>query len=394
MSISGQYNISLKINEEKYDLLLSSVRHLAIFENASDLLPTLEMQLVDPIYDRNLIPIYDGSIIEISLTPTVDQSQENKSSGMEEGSDTWMSFRVFKCEIVTESNVDILNILAYYNSPEYFSIAAFDYYEGSSSSVAEKIATKCNLKFDGDTSNDTQIWYQAGQTSGAFLHEVARHAWKDNNSCFVNCVTKDGVLKFFNLGDRIKSSPVWDFINTNVMFIPLKDKEVAVTSMLSSPNSGTLNRWRGYGVVSGNENFISGEYNSVHVDNIQKSTEKLAINKDLAKPTRYEVGPIDIGNTHKNYFKSYNQNIRLLSTFSDTIKVITNRPKKIALLDRVMFKEQKDTPGSLRMNYSGEYFVTHIGTFLINGAITINYGLTKEGVNTVSSDSGDRTDLL
>lgn len=372
MIIGGQYSLTLKFDNIEYDLEVSQLEELSIFEDVITSVPTIKLTLVDNKVNQDILPIHDGSVLEVLLQPLSDDEAIQQS----------LQFRVFTNKAFSQTDSDKIEITGYFDVPNIFKNANFQAINGGSSQAAARIASDSNLVFDGDATNDSQLWLQYGITGGQFLREITRAAYLDDNSAFVSCVTRAGELRFYNIGNRRRNNTIWSFIETDNPALLTDTDQIPIVDSFRDVNSGVLNSWRGYGVYAKEDNLVENIENDIFIENIGKSTDLLNINSTLIEPTKFESGAMNFGNTHKNYFRAQIQNTQILSTFSVGVNILTNVPKDIQLLDRARLLKRSETEVSLKGTESGDYFVDAIATHIYSNALITKYHLIKEGLNT------------
>lgn len=371
--VDGQYRIAFRVDGEDYDLSSSQLEELIIFESSIDAVPTMKLTLIDDRQKTNVSPIHDGSKIEISLDILTE----------DEKSEDWMPFRVFKFEIVPQSHSDRIVITGYYDAQDYFKNSQFQAFNSPTFGVASIIADQAGLQSDVDVSDDKQYWVRPGITGYNFLSNTVRHAYKDTSSAYVIGVTRDGVLRFYNIGERRKTlqEPKWKFIELDNQATELEDDEIFYSDGVVASQSGIFNRFQGYGAVGGNFNIEDGTVDLLQVASLDKTSAHLQINKDLLALMKYEYLPFNAGNTHANYNYAKLQNLKILSTFSYGYRVITSSPKDVHLFDFVDVQSKTTDTQEKRIATNGLYFVDRIVTKVTPESLVVCYNLAREGLN-------------
>ena len=370
--IGDQYSLSIKIDNEVYDLDRSAFHSLDIYEGVTEAVPSIMLQLKDNREKTEENPIHDASKVEISLSVLTEEEKEEE----------WIPFRVNKISVVESRGMDILQFSAYYDAPNYLKLSRFEAISGPSFAVAEEMASQSNLQVETDNSDDSQVWIRPGMTGYNFLSDVARHAYSDNNSAYAFCVTRKGVLRYYNIGERRKKRrPVWKFVQLDDNYSNLNKDSVLFYDGFPTVQSGIFNRFISYGALINDYDLVTGNSETFQVESLQKSTKSLQINPELLGMTRFRYSPISVGNTHENYNQALLQNLTILGTFSSNYTLITTRPKDVNLLDVVQLQAViKDTKES-RRSVNGLYFVDRIVTKLSATDVTVTYNLVREGVN-------------
>ena len=381
--INGEYEVALKIDGEELNLDDTVFSGIQIYETATEAVPTCKLVLRDTIEDSRPLRVFDGALVELSY----------KSMRAEDDQATYASFRVFQIEVEPETSADKVTVWCYYDAPDYFKDAGFEFIEGMSSDVARELATLSNLTPDVDAARDSQIWIRHGLTGYLWLLQTARAAYLDDQSAYVAAVTRTGNLRYYNLGKRRNEGPKWVFISSDRDVTSLRENEIHVGQFSTKIDSGVFNRFAGYGNLSREFNIctgIDGSPSDIAMKNIDKSTDKIQVNRELTKPPRYDGSPWNIGNVHDNYTKALLQNQRILSTFSTNQRVAASQQKDVQLLDRVELQVHARTGPRERLRdfMDGLYFVDRIATHIEPSAVKFYYNLCREGFNSRQAYGG------
>ena len=374
----GQYRLLVKI--ESQEVNFDEVRFLSldIYESVPDALPNIKLVLVDDYSLIEEVKLNDGSLIEISLEPQVNESTTV----------VYTRYRVFGMKVIPLDNGDRVEIVAYLDAPDFFKNCEFQSVTGSSSQVAIELAKRSSLDYEVDDAIDRQTWIRSGITGYQWLSQVANHAWNNNYSAYVHCITRESVLKFYNVGIRRQQESKWEFIYSENSNATLEDNQILITDHQYILNSGVLNRWYGYGRLTNEYSVTTGLFDSnIQISELDKSTDFLNINSQLDSTPRYDASPIDCGNTHDNYSLARIQNGRILSTFSTNVKVISNILKEVQLLDRVKLITIAKGLLEVRKSLNGDFFVDRIRISIDRTSFVVAYNLVREGANNRDSDA-------
>ena len=373
-TIIGEYELNISIDGDELDFSRTVFEELSIFEAVADAVPTFKLTIHDDPGSLSAPRLFDGALVEISY----------RSIRVEGDPYITSRFRVFQVRVDPGTANDAIQIWGYYDAPDYFKVAGFDFVEGTSSRVARTLASKSNLSADVDSSNDQQVWIRHGMTGYLFLLEVARTAYLNDTSAYLAAITREGELRYFNVGERRFQEPIWRFVSADVLSDLPGANEMTVVSYYTTIDSGLLNRFAGYGdlgkefrIVDG----IDGTPEDIAVRSLDKSTSVLQVNSELLEPTRYQNSPWNVGNVHDNYTKASLQNTRILSTFSTNQRVYTTNNRGVNLLDRaeVLIHNQSGNRDLSRDFMSGTYFVDRIVSNFAPKGTTFGFNLTREG---------------
>ena len=378
--LQGQYKFSIRVEETQVEDL-SGFNSLKITESAMAGLPLFELIIAD---DYSFIEGYgvgDGTRISFSLEPLTSPEEE----------DHFIPFRVFSVKANLATYGNIIKLTGYYDAPKYLTQAMFNYYDGPSSLVAERLASQVDLTSQVDRTRDNQVWISPGLTGYKFLQAVTRHAFLDRKSAFVSCVTREGLLKFLDIGNRRHDEPTWNFFSTDFLgeFSNASDaNEIRVENYSIEINSGFFNRWGGYGNLYSEFDIITGGKNlpdSLRLESVEKSTDKLEVNRDLNYPPRYKALPVNIGNVHENYSRAKVQNERILSLFSTTVKAVSRDLSDVQLLDRVQCLLRSKEGSTIVDSINGDYYVNDIVTHVTSNSFFSLFRLVREGSNNLDT---------
>ena len=371
MIVGGQHSLDLSFPDSNYVVEPGELLGIEIIESVGSLLPTIEVSLNVPKVDNSMRPISDGNLIQVNL-----------ESFAGSGDSEYMEFRVFSMNSTSSEDAYYPVVSGYYNAPDYFKDSKFYSVVGSSSDVAERVARDSGLTPVVDSSVDSQSWIRRGTSGGQFLLETSRNAYKNKTSAYVGCVTRSGELLYYNVGERRRSEATWKFVETKNLAQEEQEDVVYVPDFSSRSSAGLLNRWKGYGTLLSEVDFVgTGNESQVYVDSLEKTTDNLQMNAELTVPSTFEVPFFNIGNTHKNFSLASMQNLQILSTYSTGIVTIFPIPKNVKLLDRVRFVHTSYVPNSLQEDFTGEYFIDRIITRVSEAGLIREVYLVKEGQN-------------
>ena len=373
-SIIGEYELTIFIDEEEVDFSTTQFEELSIFESVSDAVPTIKLVIhMDP-GSQDFPRVFDGVSIDVSYRSIRVEGDPVRNS----------RFRAFQIQVSPGTHNDRVSIWGYFDIPNYFKVAGFDFVQGNSSDVARKVASDNQLEEDIDSSNDQQVWIRHGMTGYLFLLEVARAAYLNSSSAYLAAVTRGGELRYYNIGERRFGEPQWLFHTSDSPADEPIGNEMRVVSYSSSIDSGILNRFSGYGILGKEfriEDGVDTSPEDLAVRSFDKSTSVIQMNTELLDPVRYENHPWNVGNVHDNYTKAKIQNPRILSTFSTNQKVFTTNNRGVDLLDRaeVRIHNQSGYREASREFMDGTYFVDRIVTNFLPKGTTFGFNLTREG---------------
>ncbi len=376
LSLAGQFRASLKMDGLEYDFSSSIFKEARIFESVAEMVPTLQLDLMDDTLRTDVFPFHDGSLLELSLQPFTRE--------FDPVTDDYMPFRLWGSRSAQGNALgDGTRLVGYYDVPALLKDAWFESFSGNTSDIVWQIANKSNLDFDGDPSSDSMRWHSHGQTGANFLKELTRAAWANNTSAYVNAITRTGGLFFYDVSRRVRSDVVWNLIQQDqpVERNTAGPKDVFFREPQVFNYSGLLNRWRGYGVLANYYDALEDADVAINIDTVPKSTDYLNVNKELQYPSRYESLPINCGNVHPNYYRAQVQNQMLLAAYSYNLRVMCPFARDLRLMDRVRVIGINRRTQDVRESMNGDYFIDRIVTIVRSDSVQMVLNLVREGLN-------------
>lgn len=371
-------SIALTIDTRKVDQeSTASINSVILREHISYSLPSIEILVRQHSKLLDNYPVYEGSKIEITLTSIAD------------GYTYSGKFCCFSVDEQKSGAGDNLLISCYADYPDIFLHAKYAAYTGSSYDVFNQIAQENNMQFDGDPSNDTQVWIRAGENGYKFMRHVCEHSYADPQSMFSFSVNRNETLRFYNLDKRNDLPAKWRLIEIDDMYNAgpdtpkLKDDEIFVQGVKYGLLSGLLNKHSGYGSIANSKSFLSTS-TDLKVNELKKRNQFKDVNKDLDKPTRVLSIPFDCGNTHANYHQATIQNRTLLSHYARQASLQTVRCKDVQLLDTVTIVGMKEFKLTARETQNVDYFVeSHMLYFSPVKGFVQQLGIITDGFNSL-----------
>lgn len=265
-------------------------------------------------------------------------------------------------------------------------------YNSSSRDALSAIAVLSKLQFNGDTTNDPQVWLPMQETYCKFARRISAHGYVDSASCMLLGVTLTGELRYKNLATLKfdKSAPV---------FCHGKQAGIWVTSWGMNNMSGLNNQTGGYDTTITQFQPSTTSTESQGKVKVTRISNSLNVNPEVLSIANQGAGrarilPIDSGNNHKNSVKAVNQNQRLKKLLSQSVSVLTPFDAQVELFDPVTFNNfVKDPNGGvtpiLDLATSG-YFISAGKTIYIGPNLLYceRYQLLRQGFN---DDNGNKT---
>jgi hypothetical protein len=327
---------------------LNVLDYLHIVESVRIYLPMLTLRLIDAtkfLSQNNLLG--DGAIIKISIgLGTIKRVYE---------------FRKFNHEETLGAGGTEYLISGYLNVPNYWVASSFTPMKGTPTEVLKKIALGCNLKFEGVTTSDSQIWMPYNTRWCEYARQVAERAWVDKESCIQIAVTGQGVMRMVNVSDFETRKPAEAFSNNG------DDKSAfPISDYNTIAKSGFFN------VASGYQDSKIVQTLTAHTDVdldklvVKRNSRKISINKDVKDQVgqaRVAYAPIDVGNVSSTYEKALYQNRRLSNLYNYGANFVTPRLVDSEVMDLVVCEFSKPEVSDVQ-EISGVFLLTSKVTYI------------------------------
>ena len=332
-----------------------------IRESIFDLLPRIELRLIDSGFFSSQCPIRTGGEISVWTSGKDDKippftfeilsyASGNPNPNVPEG-----------------SIIDISGVL---KVPEmYGKLKSISYPKTRFSDVVKQVAADSGIESEiGIRSSDSMTWCRFNETGIDFLRRSISNAFITEKECPVLFADKRGVLRFDGLYrasgcdtcvslayDKIAATAPLDFDMASVRKGKAKSR---VTVPFSS--------WSRLDVSRYSDVFGGGEGSGVWW--YDDGSKKEILTSDGIVSEKRVFGRLS-QNVHKNYFKSVvNNRFRKNSIFSEVL-TLTTGVYGFEPLDRVHIDIPETSEGGKTVPLSGEYMIFQVvGTFGKDGA--------------------------
>lgn len=237
------------------------------------------------------------------------------------------------------------------DAPGYLTSSTIEAYKGTTSQALLEIAVRSKMcysgpeDYNGRNMSDSQKWRAVCQSRASHAQDISRHGYLDEHSGMMLVATSLGCLKYRNLSDVI-DTPIEKIKRIFIHSVPTasKDSDKIVYEVRAARDrsvSGLMNNWQNYGSTRF-EHTLDGVQEAHKSVDVKTQGSFLAINaqvSDTVVKARREYGPLDCGNTHKNYERALYQNIRQLSLFSEKLSILVTAVTDVQLLDAVIYRQ-------------------------------------------------------
>ena len=367
--VNGQIEVSIFIADKEYPLgAINLLNWLHIATTVRHALPVCGFQITDVQHVFDKIGILDGTPLRIVV----------KSNGKD--SRTYV-FRKFNHKRVFSGEAYTWSIYGYWDAPLFWLASSVRAIEGTASNVLQEIASTCGLKYDGTSTNDSQIWVPRNRLYRSWAKDVADHSWVNDTSCMVLGVDLDGTLRLKDVNNLPEPK------QKIVGYTYAKDAMTAADIQLNA-SSGLNNALSGY------QNMRVSQ--SVTTDDIWTANKDLSFTPDVKSPHYNETlkqklgrgavrfGPIDAGNVHLNYEKAAYQNLRYRNMFSLGVDALMVDTTAVQLCERISLGLQTEATSQDTPN-SGTYTITGRAIYLQGANYSEKLGLCRHGDNQTRS---------
>ena len=362
-----QYYLRLKIKDNTFNP--TNIKSLVIKSWIFNILPTIEITLIDDGYLIEATPMEDQEDIQVTLAKSEDDPNPIEMT---------FSLDDYAVGIIGDNRKSIVNLTGHLKVDDMFTIKTRALSKQNSSSVFETIASEAGLTFSNPNNlipSDNMTWIQNTSSNFDFIKHVLRRVYiPDDVAFFYADISKKFV--FNSLKSNLKRLDIktakFDVRKAEQNIQDEKDKTIWFFAYSIVNNSAYFNKKIGYGF----------EYNYWDLDNhykktytsIDKVTGLSFRNKDLAdKPVQKNLSMDYIeGNVYSEYyFESLLRNQFLKNNFfANSVILNVNSLSQIKLMDLL----DVQIPSLLRESeinevMSGKYLVAGIQHEVSSGGI-------------------------
>ena len=365
LNIRDQIFVTVKIDGQELQSI--NISGITLCEGNGAYAPTIKLELTDPTSSLSKRrALSEGNPIEIMIA----RSQKDSKVKIRK-------YRIYGPARENPTNNPNLEVVGFLDSPKYFTKSARESFTSCSSATLESIAEMCDLKYvgpdEGRKTSDSQTRLNVCATRARFVHDVTRHAYMDKTSCMASAVTSYKELRFKNIIDTI-NTPI-DKIKFVFMHNNLESssdgskKRYLVKETRDKSTAGVMSNWLNYGNTRCH-NDIEGVQKNIESCSIKIPGAYLAINKDVAsevKRARFDYERIDCTNNHPRYETAYNQNIKILSVFSESVALLVDVVTDVELFDPIVYRQADADPKSKVRNE--DVYIVVGKTIVIRGGV-------------------------
>lgn len=363
--VQNQLEVSIFINDIEYPIgAINMLQSLHITTTVRGSVPMLSMQLVDAQRLMEQIGLKDGVPIRIVI----------KALG--KNSKTY-NFREFTHQRIQSGANYVYRIFGYWDVPIYWATSTAASKKGTSNDVISFIASQCGMKYDGTSSNDSQLWMPQNKLYRAWAKSVVEAGYVNDNSSMSLGLDLDNTLRYKDVNNL--PAP-----EKSVIAYQLSKEAYTAVDFQITTSSGFNNALTGY------QNMRYAQ--SSTADTTQEQIQNLVFKADVKSPL-YNVslkdkigrgavrfGPIDCGNVHTKYERAKYQNVRYANLFNLGLDLLMTMPTDIKLLEQINFSVQKEDT-SIDTATSGIYTVTGHSIYIEAATYAERIGIVRHGTN-------------
>jgi hypothetical protein len=319
---------------------------IQIVETIGQTIPTMSM-VVNDVQDffSDNYTLTDGNKIELVIGQS--ESEVSDSDG-----NVSKKFRVFSYKGKQYQTGFRYVISGIYDCPKFTTNVSTVGIRGTSEEVLAKIAQESGFEFVSDQTQDTQAWINISDTYLAFARKITQYSYIPNGLMLLT-VNSDNTMFYRDVFKLLAQSPEYTIATVDGTSAAYTAAEWEVGS-----SAGLLNYWvnYGYNLVEPKLDGTFGNFKDINI----RTDAFLPVNQEVCDSmdfTRRDYSPIDCGNTHKNYWTAYHQNIRRMALFSQRVLLLTTDVTNMNPGETINFT-QYNSVTSRNTGYSGVYLIT------------------------------------
>lgn len=356
MDYSFFQNYYCKLSIDDHPLIPKNISNCVIREWIFDILPRIEISILDDGYLTENFPILDNSIldIEVGVNPEDEHIFHaqfeiiNKVIDNIEGN---------KASLITLSGILQTNDLYFTKTRSFKNM--------NSSQVISQISNELKLKFNKNlnlNTSDMMTWLQINQSNFQFIKHIVERAYCSDDVifCYADIF---GNLNYTSLKSEINKSystkAIYSLENFNKYeFTNKEDKKTIWYNSFNTANyTKHFNMNYGYG-LTGNY-YDSSKLNEINVNKDYHPLTEIS-NKSYDKTVNVKTFPIFTNNVFADYFKAKLQNVYFKNIFNISTVLNINSLSSVKLFDTIILMVNSLQRVELDEVQSGEYIVSGI----------------------------------
>jgi hypothetical protein len=346
------------------EFLPQNILEVSIRESIFDLIPILNLTLLDNGILSEKYPLEDGDIIEVTL---------GSSNLKKPVVSIQFILQDFNMESIDGDNIHLVQIVLtgiMKNKEMFFPIKTRSFPNKSSLDVLKIIATEMEFTPKIDiTTSDIMTWRQLKQNNYQMIFDVMKRSFKANDTILAG-ITRNKEFVITSLMTKLKNKTSKKALYDPLLSISLsneKSKEktdiIYFNNFSMSNISGMVNKTLGYGVE-----YTVYDYDKMSEKKIDSDFHPLTKysfkNKDNIKKTSKDEGTFFFNkrNMHKNYHDAIVQNNFYSNDFFKNCVILHVNPNNsINIMDLLDITFPSfDNKNGVNLPQSGNYFISSI----------------------------------
>lgn len=342
-AVNDRVEISLFIDSMEYPLGQGGVLDfLQIGSSTKGLLPTIHFGITDSVHALDQLQLQDGIPLRVTI------------KGYSSSTVTY-NFRKFNHKRSFNGSCYVYEVDGYWAAPLYWAGTTLAGITGSSSAVLSSIASTCGLKFNGITTNDTQLWMPRNRSYGMFAKKVASRGYVSDASYMIHCVDMTGTMQYQDVNNlpAPKAAIILNQMSTTA-FTAIDVSAVAASGL----NNQITGYWNTrYEQSTTNSTALTTAHDTVQFEADSRSPLfNTAVKSDTSRGLM-TYAPIDVGNVHSNYERAAYQNMRFANLYNMDVQFLMSTPTNLDLLSTFTFSVTNEQDAQ-DTGYAGNYAVS------------------------------------
>ena len=364
-AVTDRIEISLFINNVEFPLdSLNLLNFLHIAYTTRGILPTCHLSVFDARHSLDSIQLQDGIPLRITVKAL------NSST-------ITYNFRKFHHKKDFNGNGFIYEMDGYLDFPQYWAGTSVGGIRGTSNDALSQVASTCGLRFDGTSTNDSQLWLPRNRTFGEFAGMIKRRGYASDGSYMELAVNPDGVLRYKDVNNLEPPTQ-------KVVLGQYVQGAYTAVDYLPHAKSGITNKMTGYQNTRFDQSMVGSSLSTANAQvSFVPDSKSPLYNQAVATGISrgYSTfGGIDVGNTHDNYERAIYQNMRFANLYSLDVEFLMQTPTPFRLLDTFMFAVDQEV-NKQDVAFGGVYTIAGKALFVTGTTYAEKLLGTRQGTN-------------
>ena len=380
MIINKLYEVHILIGGmDIYDYGNASNLNCTITEDVFTGVPICALTFTSSPQFLSRFPIVDGTLVEIQIKSKVFKIDEK------------YNFRVAKLTATPNANLIFFELSCYLDFYELYRGALKYALCGNSSDVFQSVADRNNLQSMIHATDDRQVWVASEQNLANWLSTVAGRGWASDVSGMYWFVNRKKQLFYVDI-DRLiygTKAPRVTFQCGRTQLDDVENNIIKYQSFNITTNTGEENLFNnGYGGDNSHFSLLKYSVEDVQATKVRAASEIINISKELSQGLGETYSMIDTGNFHPHYYLAWEQNRRVLSTYSSYVNLVCEYFRPLNLSQVVTLKATASNKENSDINsLTLKYIISSLSIVINSSNIGMNIQLCSQGYNGKSTES-------